>query len=101
MQRYGIIIYLRNIFPEFLPKHVKLQKLPSDKQTRANVRKVIRDGHLYIIKDGKAYSADGKLATKTTIFKDMYNQYSVDQLSRAKASAGSNSVLRHAFFIDN
>ena len=32
----------------------------SDKQTKTNARKVIRDKHLYIIKDGKTYSADGK-----------------------------------------
>ena len=38
-----------------------IKELPSDKQTRTNARKVIRAGHLYIIKDGKVYSADGKL----------------------------------------
>ena len=38
-----------------------IKELPSDNQTRLEARKVIRDGHLYIIKDGKVYSADGKL----------------------------------------
>ena len=57
----------------------------SDNQTRANARKVIHDGHLYIIKDKGIYTPDGKSAAETTIFKDMYNQYGVDQLSRAKA----------------
>lgn len=32
----------------------------SGKQTRMNARKVIRDKHLYIIKDGKTYSVEGK-----------------------------------------
>ena len=35
-----------------------LQELTSEKHSGA--RKVIRDGHLYIIKDGKTYSPDGK-----------------------------------------
>ena len=37
-----------------------IKELASDKQTRTNARKVIRDKHLYIIKDGKTYSADGR-----------------------------------------
>lgn len=38
-----------------------IKELPSDNQTRLEARKVIHNGHLYIIKDGKVYSADGKL----------------------------------------
>lgn len=37
-----------------------IKELPSDKQTRTNARKVIRAGHLYIIKDGKTYFVEGK-----------------------------------------
>jgi hypothetical protein len=37
-----------------------IKELPSDKQTRTNARKVIHAGHVYIIKDGKTYSVEGK-----------------------------------------
>ena len=37
-----------------------IKELPSDKQTRTNARKVIHAGHIYIIKDGKTYSVEGK-----------------------------------------
>ena len=42
--------------PEII--EVGIQETTSDNQT--GVRKVIRDGHLYILRDGETYSLDGK-----------------------------------------
>ena len=52
-------IELLDEFFGYNPIDVGIKEPPSDKQPAA--RKVIRDKHLYIIKDGKAYSADGRL----------------------------------------
>ena len=52
----GRIALLDNYF-SYDPDHVNAPTANKQPATR----KVIRDKHLYIIKDGKAYSADGRL----------------------------------------